>query len=83
MDRPCFSAMAWKLFHSAIILLGRVGVSTVTESRATVRPLGSGPANMSPSWTVITSPSRVPNPVSPAISNLIQRFMAERLLTYA
>ena len=36
MDRSSFLAMAWKLFHKAIILLGSVGVSTVTESRATV-----------------------------------------------
>ena len=60
-----FSASARKLFHSAIILPGSVGVSSVTAASGSVREVAVGPENMSPSWTVIVASSSVPKPTVP------------------
>src|SRR3989344_5905367 len=47
--RLSLAARAWKLFHSAIILVGTQGVSSVTSASGTVALVARGAENMSPS----------------------------------
>src|SRR5574340_267452 len=63
-----FAASAWKLFQIAIILLGWVGVSSLTADSASVRDVASGLLNISPWYTVIVLPCSLPKPDWPACS---------------
>src|SRR5688500_1400366 len=68
-----FSPSAWKLFHSAMTLLGWVGVSSLSSSSAKTLPVGSGAANMSPRCSRTCLPSSVPKPVLPPRSKRTHR----------
>ena len=55
-----FSPKAWKLFHSAMTLVGWTGISSLTSASGNIRSVGIAAVNMSPSQILTRSPSRVP-----------------------
>src|SRR5438874_1952684 len=63
---PSFAASAWKLFHSATILVGAHGLSSVTVSLRIVEPDGLGSSKRLPSYSTIRSASSTPNPTRPS-----------------
>src|ERR1039458_8677621 len=64
---PSFKLTAPKLFHSATILDGRHGLIRMYSPRARERLAGSEAPNISPSYSVMYSPSNVPKPMRPSL----------------
>src|SRR3984957_14883454 len=71
---PSFMPSAAKLFHKATILDGEQGLASANDPSASVRPVARGAPNMSPSYSIMCSPSNTPNPVRPSFDrNRAQR----------
>src|ERR1700692_2986036 len=74
------AARAWKLFQSAMILLGLAGASSSTSDKASCRPFGLAPPNISPSCTDISDCVSVPKPVLPWWRKRTQLVMRDAIM---